>query len=134
MTHPESCRQPAAMALVVLAILQGVMLAAMLARVPPHPPFTIALFAMGPWLGACLAAIAVSLMCGAESSRAGKGFALLSTVMALVSYGPQKWVDPAIGQIWPAVLAAQIACATILIRTSLPLAIRFRRKAQAVPS
>ena len=122
--------QPVAMALVVLAILQGVMLAAMLARVPPHPPFSVGPFAMGPWLGACLAAIAVSLMSGPEDGRAGQGFALLSTVMALVYYGPHKWFDPAIGQIWPAVLAAQIACLTILFRIGLPLIHRFRRREQ----
>ncbi len=40
--------------------------------------------------------------------------ALLFALTALVSYGPQKYVDPASPKIWPAVIVAQVAVIIIL--------------------
>lgn len=39
-----------------------------------------------------------------------------AVVTALVSFGPQKWLDPSIAQIWPAVALAQITCAILIGR------------------
>jgi len=36
--------------------------------------------------------------------------------MALISFGPQKYFDPELAAIWPAVLAGQVAVAAILVR------------------
>ena len=105
---------PDRLALMVLFVLQAVMLAAMLARVPPHPPFDVGPFAMGPFLGAALAAALAAWLAGGVQSGAGRWLSLLAVVLALISYGPHKWVDAAIPQIWPAVVAAQIGCAGVI--------------------
>ncbi len=123
--HEKAAGAPRAAraALVVLVILQLAMLGALYAGVPPHPPARVAPFAMAPFLSASLSAAAVALVLG-PLSRGGRRFALLAAAMALVSYGPQKYADPALVQIWPAVLAGQGAVLVILWQT---WACRFRR-------
>ena len=105
---------PDRLALMVLLVLQAVMLAAMLERVPPHPPFDVGPFAMGPFLGAALAAALAAWLAGGVHSGAGRWLSLAAVVLALISYGPHKWFDAAIPQIWPAVIAAQIACSVLI--------------------
>ena len=100
-------------ALAALIILQGVMLAALFTQTPPHPTLTIPLFALGPFLGAALAVGVAAIILGASTSNAGRGAAMLAAAMALISFGPQKWIDPSIGQIWPAILFGQIAVIVI---------------------
>lgn len=102
-------------ALSALVILQLTMLAALFTRTPPHPPLTVAPFALGPFLGASIAVAVAAIMLGATSTRLGTAGSVLAAVFALVSFGPQKWIDPAIGQIWPAVLAGEVAAAVLLI-------------------
>lgn len=94
------------------------MLASMLARVAPHPPFEIPLFAMGPFLGAALAAALASLAMGDEATRSGRALAVMAALMGLVSFGPQKYADAAFGQIWPGVIAAQVAILVVIHRTA----------------
>lgn len=96
-------------ALSVLIILQLVMLGALYAQVPPHPPATIPLFAIAPFLAVALATAAAALIVGPVAGRTGRALSLLAALMALLSFGPQKYVDPQFPLIWPAVLAAQIA-------------------------
>ncbi|MBO9468102.1 hypothetical protein J7443_22950 [Tropicibacter sp. R15_0] len=99
-------------ALWVLITLQAVMLASMFAELAPHPPRTIPLFALAPFLGVAIAAAIASLQMG--SSLAGRALAVIAALLASVSFGPHKYIDPAFGEIWPAVITAQLAIVTIL--------------------
>ncbi len=107
MTHSP----PVSAALWTLIVLQGVMLAALFAGVAPHPPRTIALFAMAPFLAASIACAAAALNLG--TALWGRVLSGLAAVMALLSFGPQKYFDPAFPEIWPAVIAAQLAALAI---------------------
>lgn len=107
MTHSP----PLSAALWVLIVLQGVMLAALFAGVAPHPPRAIALFAMAPFLAASIACAVAAL--NLKSGLWGKVLSGLAAVMALLSFGPQKYFDPAFPEIWPAVIAAQLAALAI---------------------
>ncbi|MEO1747984.1 MAG: hypothetical protein AAFR27_05090 [Pseudomonadota bacterium] len=100
-------------ALVVLIILQLVMMFAMFFQAPPHPPYAVVPFAMGPFLAASLASCIAALLRGGQSTRSGQILTIIAAVLAMVSYGPQKWFDPMTHQIWPAVLTAQIAVGII---------------------
>ena len=114
---------PRRAALATLFILQTVMLGALYAGVPPHPPQTIPLFAMAPLLGAALSLCSAGFML-ADHPRASGPLSALATLAALVSFGPQKYVDPAFPMIWPAVITAQAACAVLLaevLRRARPL-------------
>lgn len=106
-------------ALLTLIILQVVMLAALYAQIPPHPPRAVAPFALGPFLGASISAAAAAMVLGATATRQGLFAGLLAAALALISFGPQKWIDPAIGEIWPAVLAAEVAVAVLVVETFL---------------
>ena len=110
--HPN--RVPIA-ALATLIILQLIMLSSLLAGLEPHPPRTIPLFAMGPFLGASLAIAAAALALGPVSSPGGRWASVLAALTALLSYGPQKWFDPAIGEVWPAVLLGQLAALLLIV-------------------
>jgi hypothetical protein len=99
--------------LACLIILQTVMLASLYAGVAPHPPAATPLFGIGPFLGAALSAAVAALILG--PSGAGRGMAGLAAMAALVSFGPQKYLDPQFGLIWPAVLAGQVAAAVVLL-------------------
>ncbi|SFQ96405.1 hypothetical protein [Poseidonocella sedimentorum] len=99
--------------LVTLILLQGTMLAALFAGVPPHPPEATPAFGIAPFIGAAISAAAAALCLGPARSRAGRILAGLAAVMALVSFGPQKYLDPQIALIWPAVLSGQIAALAI---------------------
>lgn len=106
MTRPQSA------ALATLVILQTIMLGALYAHVPPHPPAATPLFGIAPFLGAAIAAAVAALMIG--EGRAGSVLGALAAVMALISFGPQKYFDPQFALIWPAVIAGQIAAATVI--------------------
>lgn len=101
-------------ALFVLFVVQLVMLGALYAQVAPHPPREIPLFAMAPFLGASIAISGAGFLVGGVRTGTGCVLGLLAAVMALVSFGPQKWVDPAIGEIWPSVLVAEVAVIVIV--------------------
>ncbi|MEL6921441.1 MAG: hypothetical protein AAFO77_10545 [Pseudomonadota bacterium] len=105
---------PATTALVSLIVLQTVMLLAMFFQAPPHPPYETPLFGMGPLLGMSLVCAIAAIMQGGSETRPGRFLSMGAAVLAMVSYGPQKWFDAAIAQIWPAVGAAQIATAIIM--------------------
>ena len=107
---------PTRASLAALVTTQTVMYAAMLAEVAPHPPFEITLFALGPFLGAAVAIALAALVMGDETTRIGRLLALAAAVLAALSFGPQKYLDPAFGRIWPAVIVSQIAIVTIAIR------------------
>lgn len=106
--------QTSTAALSVLIILQLVMLTALYAGVAPHPPFATPLFGIAPFLGASMGAAAAAIVLGSNSSRAGRVLSLAATVMALISFGPQKYFDAQFGLIWPAVIAGQIASLAVV--------------------
>jgi hypothetical protein len=106
--------RPQAAALAGLVVLQTVMLASLFAGVAPHPPAATPLFGIGPFLGAALAAPVAALILGPSQSPAGRVLAGVAALAALVSFGPQKFLDAQFALIWPAVLAGQIAAGTIL--------------------
>lgn len=101
--------QIAQSSLTVLLVLQVVMLSALFAGVPPHPPETTPLFGIGPFIGASLAIAAAAIISGPVHTRTGRILACLAAAAALVSFGPQKYLDPQIPLIWPSVLTAQVA-------------------------
>lgn len=107
-------------ALGTLIILQLVMLASLFAGVAPHPPRAIPLFAMAPFLAASMAVATMALVLGPLSGTTARALTGLAVITALISYGPQKWVDPAIGEIWPAVLLGQIAAIALLVLVARP--------------
>ena len=102
-------------ALSVLIILQLVMLGALYAQVPPHPPATIPLFAIAPFLAVALATAAAALIVGPVAGQTGRALSLLAALMAMLSFGPQKYLDPQFPLIWPAVLAAQVAVIAVFV-------------------
>lgn len=109
----------------VLLVLQGTMALALFTATQPHPPLTVPLFAMAPFLGASLAIAAAAISLAEAAGRAGAWLALLAALLALVSYGPVKWLDPGIGAIWPAVATGQLAALAVIL-TSLPALLRAR--------
>lgn len=97
-----------------LIILQLVMLFALYFKVPPHPPEIIPLGGMGPMIGAGLSAACAALLLQGEGV-VGKALVVVACLLAGLSYGPQKYFDPAFPLVWPAVITAQIAIAALLV-------------------
>ena len=93
--------------LAILAVLHGVMLASLYSGVPPHPPVATPLFAICPFIGAVLALIAAAVF--VRDPRVQLGVTATIVVLSLISFGPQKYLDPAFPMIWPAVLTGQLA-------------------------
>jgi len=116
--------------LAVLIILQVLMLGSLYTLTEPHPPVAIPPFALAPFLSASIALAAAALILGPIDTRLGRTTTLCAVITALVSFGPQKWLDPSITQIWPAVGLAQITCA-ILIGRAIARCLRGRDKTSA---
>lgn len=102
-------------AIVTLLVLTGVMLLSLFTRTPPHPPLEVAPFALAPFLGASLAVGAAALQACRHQDRLGHALALVFAITALVSFGPQKYFDPAFSRIWPAVITAQAAILVVAV-------------------
>ncbi|CUH76115.1 hypothetical protein [Tropicibacter naphthalenivorans] len=109
-------QRPTRAALAMLITVQTLMLGSLYAGVEPHPPATIPPFALAPFLSVAIGTCGTAWIMG--DSRAGRILSALSAVLALVSFGPQKYFDPAFPLIWPAVIAAQISVATLLAQLS----------------
>ena len=103
-------------ALVALILLQLIMLSALYAGVRPHPPIATPLFGIAPFLGASMAIATGAIIVGPLEDRAGRGLSLLAALMALVSFGPQKYLDAQFPLIWPAVILGQVAAVAIFVR------------------
>jgi len=89
-------------------------LTALYAGVAPHPPATTPLFGIAPFIGASLSAAVGSLILGPDRNRTGRVLGLLAAIMALVSFGPQKYLDPQLSLIWPALICGQLAAAVVI--------------------
>ncbi|NKB55605.1 MAG: hypothetical protein GKS00_04635 [Alphaproteobacteria bacterium] len=102
-------------------VLTGVMLLALFTRTPPHPPLETPLFALGPFLGASLAIGVAAFHLVRQDAQLGYGVTALFAFIGLLSFGPQKYFDPAFASIWPAVLTAQAAIVVMLVWCTIPL-------------
>jgi hypothetical protein len=100
-------------ALGALIILQLTMLAALLFKLPPHPPEVIPIGGMAPVIGTSLCAAFAAMVFKGEGAS-GKILIILACLFAAISYGPQKFFDPAFPLVWPAVVTAQIAIIALL--------------------
>lgn len=113
MTLPD---RHASAALVTLITLQVIMLSALYAGIRPHPPVATPLFGLAPFLGASVSVALSALVVQPLTSATGRTLSVLAGVMALVSFGPQKYFDAQFTLIWPAVVLGQIASVVIFIR------------------
>ncbi len=113
MSHSRTRHANAALA--ALIVLQLTMLGALFARSAPHPPATIPLFAIAPFLAAALSAAAAAIIIGPLETVAGRVLSVLAALMALLSYGPQKYLDAQFALIWPAVIAGQVAAIAVIV-------------------
>ena len=102
-------------ALSALLVLQLTMLGALFTQTAPHPPLTVPPFAIAPFLGASMAIAVAAMLLGATTTRSGVITTLAAALLSLVSFGPQKWFDPSIPLIWPAVLLGQLAAAALVV-------------------
>ena len=100
-------------ALATLILLQGIMLSALYAGIRPHPPIATPLFGIAPFLGAAMSVALGAIIVQPLESRAGRILSVLAALMALVSFGPQKYFDAQFGLIYPAVLLGQFAALVI---------------------
>ena len=112
--HGENGYTEAAIA--TLLVLTGAMLLAMFTRTEPHPPLEVELFALGPFTAASLAIGVAAYGLMVRGMRLALSIAPLVALTALVSYGPQKYVDPAFPKIWQAVIIALVAVVIIFCR------------------
>jgi hypothetical protein len=96
-------------ALAALIVLQVFMLSALYAGIKPHPPIATPLFGIAPFLGASVAIALWAAIVQPLKSVAGRWLSVLSALLALVSFGPQKYLDPQFALIWPAVLMGQVS-------------------------
>lgn len=111
MTHSD---RHALAALTTLILLQTIMLLALFAGVPPHPPVATPLFGIAPFIGASLSVALSALVVQPLTNIVGRCLSLLAALMALVSFGPQKYLDVQFGLIWPAVILGQLAALVII--------------------
>ena len=119
MLHPSPSLTKAAIA--ILITLKIIMLVSMFSGVQPHPPFTFILGGMGPFLGTAIACLIAAAICDPLKSWAGRIFAGVALVCALLTFGPQKYFDAQWPLIWPAVLAAQAAILILTVQMALGL-------------
>ncbi len=112
MTQDKPQARSIGAACTMLIAVQGLMLASLYFGIEPHPPRTIPLFAMPPFLAVSIGtALCAMRLAG---TRAGDILAALTAAFALLSFGPQKYFDPAFPEIWIAVIASQISILAIL--------------------
>lgn len=102
-------------ALATLILLQGIMLSALYAGIRPHPPEATPLFGIAPFLGASVSVAVSAMIVQPLASTAGRGLSLAAALMALVSFGPQKYFDVQFGLIWPAVVLGQLAAVVLIV-------------------
>lgn len=105
-------------ALTTLILLQTVMLGALFAGVRPHPPEAIPLFGIAPFIGASASIALAAILLGPLTDGAGRVLSVLAAAAALVSFGPQKYLDAQFAQIWPAVVLGQVAAAVLIVQVA----------------
>lgn len=101
-------------ALATLIVLQVVMLSALYAGIRPHPPEAIPLFGIAPFIGASVAVALSAIIVRPLDNTAGRSLSVIAALAALVSFGPQKYLDAQFALIWPAVILGQLAALTLV--------------------
>ncbi|QGY00038.1 hypothetical protein EI983_17895 [Roseovarius faecimaris] len=112
MTQDTAQAQSIGAACLMLITVQGIMLASLYFDVAPHPPRVIPLFAMPPFLAVSIGTALCAMRL--TGTRMGNILAGLAALFALLSFGPQKYFDPAFPEIWIAVIASQLSVLAIL--------------------
>lgn len=102
-------------ALATLILLQVVMLSALYAGIKPHPPVATPLFGIAPFLGASVSVALSAIILQPLRTVSGQCLSVLAALMALISFGPQKYFDAQFGLIWPAVVLGQLAALVIFV-------------------
>lgn len=102
-------------ALATLILLQGIMLSALYAGIRPHPPVATPLFGIAPFIGAAMSVALAAIIVQPLNSREGRILSVIASLMALISFGPQKYFDAQFGLIYPAVLLGQFAALVIFV-------------------
>lgn len=97
-----------------LIVLQIVMLGSLFAQIAPHPPALIPISGIGPFLSVSLALAVGALIVGPLNGKTGRALGLLAALLAMVSFGPQKYLDPQLALVWPAVVFGQL-CALYVV-------------------
>lgn len=103
-------------ALATLILLQVIMLSALYAGIRPHPPEVTPMFGIAPFIGAAISIAMTAIILGPLTSASGRVMSVLAAVSALLSFGPQKYMDAQFGLIWPAVILGQVAALVIFVR------------------
>ncbi|RFP89835.1 hypothetical protein DZK27_05070 [Rhodobacteraceae bacterium 63075] len=121
-------------ALTTLIVLQVIMLSALYAGIRPHPPVATPLFGIAPYLGASVAIALWAAIVQPLTNRVGRALSLLAALMALVSFGPQKYFDAQFHLIWPAVLLGQASALVIIAQVFSVIRARGGRSAAGTAS
>lgn len=99
-----------------LVVLNSVLLASFLTRVPPHPPIALGpLGGAGPFIGTTLTVSAVALLFVYWRSEVGYGVALIVVLQNLVTFGPHKLFEPSASLTYPAVVAGSVLTGVLLV-------------------
>lgn len=110
-------------ALGTLIVLQLTMLFALFFKVPPHPPEIIPLGGMAPVIAVSVSVALAALIFRGEDLL-GKALIVFACLLAALSFGPQKYLDPAFSVVWPAVVTGQIAMLALLLPLGRSLVLR----------
>ncbi|MGP6087715.1 hypothetical protein [Antarctobacter jejuensis] len=103
-------------ALATLILLQLIMLSALYSGIRPHPPVATPLFGIAPFLGASMSIALAAIIVQPLTTATGRVLGVLAALMALVSFGPQKYFDAQFALIWPAVILGQVSALVIILR------------------
>ncbi|WP_299347356.1 hypothetical protein [uncultured Maritalea sp.] len=101
--------------LIMLIVLQLTMIFSLFFKVPPHPPIAIPISGIGPLIGVSIGVALMAILIDPAKDRVARILSVIAVALALISYGPHKYIDPQFPLIWPAVIAAQLASLVILV-------------------
>ena len=115
MTNQRNASPVVTVALIMMISLHGIMLMALFAGVEPHPPARVTPFGMAPFLAVVIGLSVVGIYLNSLGQAGAVYVAVAVAVLSLLSFGPQKYLDPAISQVWVAVVAAQVSAVLIVM-------------------
>ncbi len=111
MEKPSSILQAAISSLIGLIIINGVMLGALFAQVPPNPPGRV-----GPYIGATLSLAVLSLSLSFWRNRIGYLSSIIVGLMCLLSLGPQKFfLEQAAVSLSPVIILGSILSVVLIV-------------------
>lgn len=118
MTTLETGRQAVLASIAGLVVLNGVLLASFLFQVQPHPEVNLGpLGGAGPFVGTTIAVSVVTVALVTWSNPSGYGLALLVVVQNIVTFGPQKLLEPSATLTYPAVVTGSVLNGVLLVAT-----------------